>query len=90
MIMLLAITAIGATLGLCFKAFSLVPAIAIGSPVLCNMGVAHGNDFWNILLTLTFAVIALQVGYVVGAFVRFGTARIWARKYPPTTVAFPR
>ena len=90
MVALLTIIAIGATLGLCFKIFSLVPVTAIGSAVLCHLGVAHGNDFWTILLTLILAIIALQVGYIMGAFVRFGTAWMWARKYPPTTVVLPR
>ena len=84
---MLAITAIGAMLGLRFKVFVLVPAIALSSIASCGIGIAHGNSLWSILLATFFVVTALQIGYFAGTLTRFGVARARARKHPSAAIA---
>ena len=87
MIAILATTAIGAILGLRFKVFVLVPAIAICSIGNLAMGVGRGNSIWFSLLGTLFVITALQIGYIAGTLVRLGAARARARKHQPGIVA---
>jgi hypothetical protein len=87
MLTMLAITVIGAVLGLRFKAFVLVPAIAISSVVSSSVSIVHGNSLWSTSLATFFIVTVLQVGYFAGTVIRFGIARARARKHPSGIVA---
>ena len=84
---MLAITAMGAMLGLRFKVFVLVPAIALSSVASCSIGIAHGNSLWSILLVTFFVVTALQIGYFAGTLTRIGVAKVRARKHPSGVIA---
>jgi hypothetical protein len=87
MMTILAITAFGAVLGLRFKVFVLVPAIALSSAASWGVGIAHGNSFWSILLAMLFVMTALQVGYLAGIVIRFGVAKARARRHPSGIIA---
>lgn len=56
---------VGAFLGLRFKVFILVPASALGSAVMLGAGLAQGDSFWSILLTMFVATAAMQIGYLI-------------------------
>jgi hypothetical protein len=58
---------IGALLGLRFKVFILVPAVAISSVTILGVGVARSDSIWLTLLAAALTVTALQVGYLSGA-----------------------
>ncbi len=68
-------TIIGALLGLRFRVFILVPAIAIGSAATLGLGMAHDDSLWSILLVLVIAISALQLGYLGGVVIRTVSAR---------------
>jgi hypothetical protein len=87
MMTMLAIAAFGAVLGLRFKVFVLVPAIALSSAASWGVGIAHGNSFWSILLATLFLMTALQVGYFAGTVIRFGVAKARARRHPSGIIA---
>jgi hypothetical protein len=76
----LAITAVGATLGLRFKVFVLIPGIAISSITGLAMGIGRGDSLWSSLLATLLAITALQVGYIAGTIVHFGVMGARARK----------
>ncbi len=76
---------LGAVLGHRFKVFVLVPTVAIGSAVAIGVGFAEAVDVWLIVLTVTLAVVCLQIGYLCGAIlvslaVASRATRIKARK----------
>jgi hypothetical protein len=71
----LAIIAVGATLGLRFKVFVLVPAIAISSITGLGMGIGRGDSIWSSLIGVSSVVAALQIGYIAGTIVHFGVTR---------------
>jgi hypothetical protein len=66
LMIILAMTAllIGALLGLRFKVFILVPAIAIGSAAILSVDMAHSEGIWPTLLATISAITALQMGYL--------------------------
>lgn len=72
---LLAMTAIGVILGLRFKVFVLIPAIAVTSVGTLAIDTGHGANIWSSLLVTVFMMIGLQVGYMAGTAVRFGIGR---------------
>ena len=76
----LAISAIGATLGLRFKVLVLLPAIAVGFIISVGIGVGDGNDHISIVFNASLLIAALQTGYFAGTVARFGIARARARK----------
>jgi hypothetical protein len=86
---MLAMTAIGAALGLRFKVFVLAPTIAISLAISSGVGTGHGNGSLSIVFATFLAITALQVGYLAGTVVRFGVARARARKDPAGTVTVP-
>ena len=70
----LALTVVGgATLGLRFKVFVLVPAIAITTIAGLAIGIGRGDSICSSLLTALSLVVALQIGYIAGTIVNFGT-----------------
>jgi hypothetical protein len=58
---------IGATLGLRFKVFVLLPATFLSLLVILSAGIAHGDSYWSVLLSATFVIAALQIGYLAGS-----------------------
>ena len=67
---------IGAMLGLRFKIYVLVPATSLSVLAIFSAGIAHSDGYWSILLTATFAMAALQIGYLAGsAVIGFVVAR---------------
>jgi len=67
---------VGGGLGLRFKMFVLVPAICGALVFVVANGVAHGDGFLRLALTMILIATALQLGYVLGSVARFvvGTA----------------
>ena len=78
---------IGTILGLRFKVLILVPSIAIGSTATLGAGMAFDNSHWTILLAPVLVIIALQIGYFVGALIRSVSAEAQARKDSPDMAA---
>src|SRR5262245_8430242 len=76
----LAISALGATLGLRFKVLVLLPAIAVGFIVSSGVGVGNGTDYISILFNTSLLIAALQTGYFTGTVARFGVERARSRK----------
>jgi hypothetical protein len=83
----LAITAVGATLGLRFKVFVLIPGIAISSITGLAMGIGRGDSIWSSLLATLLAITALQIGYIAGTIVHFGVTGARDRKHQSNIVA---
>jgi hypothetical protein len=61
---------IGATLGLRFKVWILLPAICIGLFCMAIIGVGHRYSGAEIILTMVLIATSLQVGYLAGIVVR--------------------
>lgn len=80
MIVLLAMTAIGAILGIRFSVFVLVPAIAVASLGSLAIGVGQGTGIWSSLVAAYFLISGLQIGYIAGS-VRFGAGMARARNH---------
>jgi hypothetical protein len=76
----LAISALGATLGLRFKVLVLLPAIAVGFIISVGIGVGNGTDYTSIVFNTSLLIAALQTGYFTGTVARFGVARARSRK----------
>lgn len=83
---------IGASLGLRFKVFVLLPAIILSVLVIVSAGIAHSDSYSSILLTAIFVIAALQIGYLAGsAAIGFVTARsklsvwrkVWRARHSP-------
>jgi hypothetical protein len=83
---------IGATLGLRFKVFVLLPATFLSTLVIVSSGIAHSDSYSSILLDAIFVIAALQIGYLAGsAAVGFVTARsklsswrrVWRTRHSP-------
>ena len=77
---MLAISAIGATLGLRFNVLVLVPATAVGFVISVCIGVRDGNDYMSIAFNTSLLIAALQTGYFAGTVARFGVRRARACK----------
>jgi hypothetical protein len=58
---------VGAGLGSRFRVLVLLPAIAISLVVIATIDRVHGVGSWSIVEQTVLAVVALQVGYLVGA-----------------------
>ena len=83
---------IGASLGLRFKVFVLLPVTFLSVLVIVSAGIAHSDSYSSILLTAIFVIAALQIGYLAGSTViGFVTARsrlsswrrIWRARHSP-------
>jgi len=66
----MAITALflftGGVLGYRYKVLILVPAIVLTVVVTDSIEIAQGQDAWSSALTTLAAVIAVQMGYLIG------------------------
>jgi hypothetical protein len=60
----------GIVLGLRYKVFVLVPAIAVAAIFAVIIGVVSADGFWSIVLAMAVLGTAVQLGYVMGVFVR--------------------
>jgi hypothetical protein len=63
---------IGASLGLRFGVFALVPAVAVAIICIAAVGWAHGDAGWAIVSAIILAATGVQLGYLGGA-----AARVW-------------
>lgn len=62
---------LGAVVGLRFKAWALVPAIALCLAVAFGARLAYSVDGWGSVAAGAVAVVAPQIGYLAGSAVRF-------------------
>ena len=86
-IIALAATLLGATLGMRFTVFAVIPGIACAS-LLASAGWFTGDDaLGRLLFELVLLVSYLQVGYLLGAALRLSLAWVgvpaYARQMPP-------
>ena len=65
--MIAIVTLIGAMLGLRFKVFVLLPANFLSVLAIVSAGIAHSESHWSTLVTASFVIAALQVGYLAGS-----------------------
>jgi hypothetical protein len=63
---------LGAALSMRFKVLILVPAITLAFITVVTVGLAGGNGFFTIAIAAVLASGCLQLGYLFGAFARFG------------------
>jgi hypothetical protein len=61
---------VGAALGLRFRMYSLLPAIGLAVIIIAADGMLHRSSLVAVAGELTLAVIAMQVGYLLGILVR--------------------
>ena len=71
--------AIGAVLGLRFKVVALVPLIFLAIFGAVVVGAAAGWKLWSIIGTAIVGVVAVQIGYLLGAVARAMISSISAR-----------
>src|ERR1700687_5785588 len=62
---------IGAAFGLRFRIFVLLQVILLGLFVCTAFGLAQGTTIWSIMLTNVVGATCLQIGYLVGALLKF-------------------
>jgi hypothetical protein len=82
---------IGALLGLKFKVLVLVPTIVIAMTAIMSISIARGTGLALPMIGTVFAVIAVQVGYLIGAALRLilaaaRDARVQHLAHPPRAV----
>lgn len=77
----------GAVFGLRCKVLVLVPTILIALIIVTAAGLARGHDAWSIMLASALIATVLQLGYLVGVFMRFTMAG--ARRARPGKVWSP-
>ena len=71
---------VGAILGLRFKVSILIPVVLIGSVAIFGVGIAKGENFLSILIAAFLMTIALQIGYLAGAFMLFALTNTHIRE----------
>jgi hypothetical protein len=83
---------IGAALGFRFTVLILVPAIGFAVLGVASIGIAHGDQVNEMIITMILMAAVLQVGYLLGAVARtiviFSTVPLEADEgpRPPITV----
>jgi hypothetical protein len=60
----------GAVLAFRFKVTILYPIIALGTAIALTLGITAGLDAARVGLTVVSSIVALQIGYLFGGFVR--------------------
>jgi hypothetical protein len=68
----------GTALGLRYKVFVLVPAVALAMMVAAMAGIAHGDHFGSIILAMAILGATVQFGYLIGIAMRAATGPTWA------------
>jgi hypothetical protein len=58
----------GVVLGMKFRVRSAIPAVLAAAALVVSRGIAEDASFWTIALALGGMAVALQVGYLAGAF----------------------
>ena len=90
--MIAIVTLIGAMLGLRFKVFVLLPATVLSVLAIVSAGIAHSESHWSTLVTASFVIAALQVGYLAGSGVAVLVAapsklslwrKVWRARHSP-------
>jgi hypothetical protein len=66
---------IGVVFGFGFKVRILIPATSLTIVLTCSFGLMHQQGSVLTALLTTAAVIAVQMGYLIGVVVRMGTDR---------------
>ena len=61
-------------MGMRFKVLVLVPAIGLALITIVAVGFAGGNSLFAVAIAAALASCCLQLGYVFGAFTRYGLA----------------
>jgi hypothetical protein len=74
----------GAVLGLKFKLFALVPAMALTALVVPMIGMALAQSLSSVLLGGLLALVALQIGYVGGILARYTMTEAQTRAHRKT------
>jgi hypothetical protein len=76
---------VGAALGVRFRMYALLPAIGLSAIFVVGEGVLHRSPLVAIAGELTLAVIAMQVGYLLGILIRgtLGCALVSIRANAP-------
>ena len=64
----------GTALGMRCKIFVLIRVLLVVSACLATIGLAQGNTSLFILISLAGTITALQIGYLIGAFIHPFTA----------------
>lgn len=72
---LIVLVLIGAVFGFGFKVRILIPATLLTVIVACSIEIVHGQNWLSCALVTTAAVIAIQMGYLIGMIARAGTDR---------------
>jgi hypothetical protein len=62
---------VGAVLGIRLRVIALIPAMAFAFAAIAGIGAARGNAPSLIAVTMVFAAISLQLGYLAGSATRF-------------------
>lgn len=60
----------GIALGLQYKVFVLVPAVALAMAFAMMVGIARADHFWSIVLAMGVLGAAVQFGYLIGIAIR--------------------
>jgi hypothetical protein len=68
----------GIVLGLRFKVFALVPAIALAMICALGGGVAQGDQWGSIVLAMVILGTAIQFGYVTGIAIHAAAGPVFA------------
>lgn len=76
---------VGAALGQRFKVMVLMPAMAIVLVLAAGTGVTHAQTAWSIVLTTAIAATCLQIGYLIGIFIRHVVVAALSRRSSPLT-----
>lgn len=62
---------VGAVVGFHFRVFFfIVPVIVAMLLLIAGAGLAHGHEFWSLLLSMLICALTIQVGYVCGVATR--------------------
>jgi hypothetical protein len=76
MALTIAVLLIGSILGLCFEVLILIPAILLTMVVIGIGGLTYGLSVGWTLLAVAEAALALQMGYLGGAFISVARLKI--------------
>jgi hypothetical protein len=72
---------VGATVGLRFPVYILVPVIVMAIFFVAVIAVAQGNQVWAIIFAVLPSVVSLEVGYLCGSFACFILEDLRRRRY---------
>jgi hypothetical protein len=76
---------LGWGLGLRFKVLILVPAVTAAMLGAVVVGIAHGDEYWSVVVAMILFGTSVQFGYLAGVITRDGIALIRARRREAVT-----